>query len=119
MIDLPESITPTEDEIGYLLGIYVYYFKERGDLNTLRTLMIRTFCGVRILPSSKNKAFHSSRETLMHTCKTHPNLLSVFGGKLTTYRLTAKNTVHWLEKQLGKRHKIMDYDSIILKDPNE
>ncbi|WP_165905461.1 FAD-dependent oxidoreductase [Parashewanella spongiae] len=113
---LPEVIKPTEDEIRYLLGVFVHYFQQYGDINDLRELMIKTFCGVRILPSSKDKAFHTSRETLMHMDQTHPNFLSVFGGKLTTYRLTAKKTVSWLEKQLGKRHKVADFDTITLQD---
>jgi glycerol-3-phosphate dehydrogenase len=53
------------------------------------------------LPSGEGHAFHRSRETILHTDRTtRPRVLSVYGGKLTSYRATAEKVVERLKATL-------------------
>ena len=45
-----------------------------------------------------------------------PRLLSIYGGKLTTFRDTAKQVLADIRKQLGSRDVIADVDAISLGD---
>ena len=50
----------------------------------------RAFAGLRVLPAQGGHAFHRSRETLLIPDRdTRPRLLSIYGGKLTTWRAVA------------------------------
>lgn len=72
------------------------------------------FCGVRVLPAFGSQAFSQSRETLLHIKPSHPRLLSVYGGKLTTYKHTAQQTLQQLSMVLGPRQTIADVEQLIL-----
>ncbi|HXH72114.1 MAG TPA: FAD-dependent oxidoreductase [Mariprofundaceae bacterium] len=82
----PDLAAPTEAEIDYLLAIHNRHFPTRacgrGDI-------LRTYCGLRVLP--QGEAFAASRETLIVADNEHrPTYLAVYGGKLTTFRRTAR-----------------------------
>lgn len=76
---------------------------------------MRHFCGVRVLPKQTGNAFAKPRDTLFHSPDGHPNLLNVYGGKLTTFRSTAKSSLDWLMEQLGPRQPIADVDDLPLQ----
>ena len=104
----------TAAEIDYLLGIYLHYFSEFGDVETLKTKVVDSFCGVRVLPKQTGNAFDRPRDTLQKSQASHPNLLSLYGGKLTTYRTTATEAIDWLEQTIGERQSLADFDKLQL-----
>ena len=104
----------TAQETDYLLGIYLHYFNQFGDIETLKTKVIDSFCGVRVLPKQTGNAFDRPRDTLQQSQTSHPNLLSLYGGKLTTYRTTAVEVLDWVEQLIGERQTLADFDSLSL-----
>ncbi|NOY67276.1 MAG: glycerol-3-phosphate dehydrogenase/oxidase [Gammaproteobacteria bacterium] len=96
----PDSISPTQEEINYLLSIYNHYF----DKNLKTSDVVSSFAGCRVLPASDNSAFHRSRETIiLADNKNDPHLLSIYGGKLTAYRATAETVMNHIRLILGKK----------------
>lgn len=85
--DAPDTVTPSDAEIAYLLDTHSAYFPQhRSD----RTQLLDAFAGLRVLPRSGKDANARSRETVItRDRERQPRLLSVFGGKLTAYRATA------------------------------
>lgn len=115
--ELSSLATPpivTQDEIQYLLGIYRHYFPHSPEIAQLTQLIVKHYCGVRVLPKQNSQAFERPRDTLMHTTASHPNLLSLYGGKLTTFRSTSAQVLDWIEQRLGKRVAIADVDKLPL-----
>lgn len=104
----------TESEINYLLGIYKHYFPLAPEIDELKTKITQTFCGIRVLPKQNSQAFERPRDTLMKTSISHPRILSLYGGKLTTFRSTSAEVLEWIEKALGKREAIADVDKLSL-----
>lgn len=105
---------PKREEINYLLGIYQHYFADSGGIEILESKIIDTFCGVRVLPKQVGTSFERSRELWLQTRESHPRLLTLYGGKLTTFRSTAKEVTLWLEQMLGGRKVVADIDSLPL-----
>ncbi|MGZ0788041.1 hypothetical protein ACXM5X_34490, partial [Pseudomonas saponiphila] len=77
-------------------------------------LITQTFCGIRVLPKQNSQAFERPRDTLMKTSISHPRILSLYGGKLTTFRSTSAEVLEWIEKAIGKRQSIADVDKLTL-----
>ncbi len=72
--------------------------------NLKREAILYTYSGVRPLPYTDNQDEQSI--TRRHFVYTHDNLdgvISIVGGKLTTYRNLAKQTVDLIFKKLGRR----------------
>ena len=111
-IDTPSQVT--ESETHYLLGIYRHYFPLSPSIEELKAKIVQTYCGVRVLPKQASSAFERPRDTLMQTSVSHPRLLSLYGGKLTTFRSTSAEVIEWIEQKLGKRPPIADVDSLRL-----
>ncbi len=114
LASLDSPLQVTESEINYLLGIYRHYFPLSPSIDELKTKIVQTFCGVRVLPKQASSAFERPRDTLMQTSVSHPRLLSLYGGKLTTFRSTSAEVLEWVEQKLGKRTPIADVDSLRL-----
>lgn len=112
--ELPEKLKPTQEEIDYLLAIYLHHFPRYGTKQSLSKLIEGTFCGVRVLPVQNSSSFDRSRETLIHRTSSHPRIVSIYGGKLTTFRCTAKESVQSLRYLLGSRQKQADVGSELL-----
>ena len=90
-----------EQEINYL-------FRETNRVipqaSLTREQILYTYSGVRPLPFTGDKDEQSI--TRRHFIRRHPrvnNLFSIVGGKLTTYRSLAQETVDLVFKQLGQR----------------
>ena len=111
--EAPSEFHASEKEIDYLCQIYAHYFHAFSS-SELRDLLVKTFCGARVLPNTSSNPFRRSRETIMKSYPEHSHLLNILGGKLTTYRVTAKQTVSWIEKRLGGRTQVADFDKIKL-----
>ncbi|WP_076416295.1 glycerol-3-phosphate dehydrogenase/oxidase [Shewanella sp. UCD-KL12] len=104
----------TREERYYLLGIYCHYFPQYENIEVLDAQVLQTFCGVRVLPKTSGSAFERSREVLLQKSMTHPRLMTVLGGKLTTFRATSKEAVDWVKLQLGERESIANIDKLPL-----
>lgn len=96
----PDEVSAEEWEIEYLLSETNRAFPSAA-LNRERVLY--TYAGVRPLPFTTN---HSERSiTRRHFLREHSqfkNLVSVVGGKLTTYRSLAEECVDLVLRKLGK-----------------
>jgi glycerol-3-phosphate dehydrogenase len=104
----------TESEIVYLLGIYRHYFPLSPEMNELKAKIVKTFCGIRVLPKQNSQAFERPRDTLMQASMSHPRILSLYGGKLTTFRSTSVEVIEWIEQKIGKREPIADVERLTL-----
>lgn len=88
----PRQVEIDENETDYLLDIYNQYFKYQLDKNDV----ISSFSGVRPLyGDTSDIAQQVTREHRLELDMNEGNapLLSVFGGKLTTYRTLAQSAV--------------------------
>jgi len=96
----PGEVRAEEWEIDYLLSETNRAFPS-AELDRERVLY--TYAGVRPLPFTTN---HNERSiTRRHFLREHPrfkNLVSVVGGKLTTYRSLAEECVDLVLRKLGK-----------------
>ncbi|MGI9291580.1 MAG: glycerol-3-phosphate dehydrogenase/oxidase [Gammaproteobacteria bacterium] len=112
--DNPDKVKPLSSEESYLLGVLKYYFPaykkfERKDLLT-------SWAGLRVLPSGEGHAFHRSRETILHTDDdVRPRFLSIYGGKLTTYRATAEKVCRKIAPSLPDKKPLADTRELTLK----
>lgn len=105
--DDPDDVAPLPTERSYLLGILQYYFPR------FRTLGLQDieseFAGLRVLPGGTGHAFHRSREVIFDVDKQrHPRMVSIYGGKLTTWRVTAQKTLERIASSLPEREPVAD-----------
>jgi len=107
----PEQVAPRQEEIYYLLETLRHYFPSHSDK------VVDSFSGVRVLPETEQVAFHRSRETILHIDQAHPRLLTVYGGKLTTYRNTARKIIELVRPVLGTRDRKAGTERIHLARP--
>jgi len=92
-----DNIAPTEDEKKYLLETYNRYFKATASNENIT----ESFAGLRVLPVSDQSAFNKSRESLIIHNASSPGLITLIGGKLTTYRASSEDVLHQIKKLLG------------------
>jgi glycerol-3-phosphate dehydrogenase len=101
----PADVRPTAEEIDYLLEIYNHYFKREltsGDI-------IDAFAGLRVLPAGDENASSKSRETHFHENDPgRPRVVSIYGGKLTSYRATAEKLLRRIKTALPKTTPVAD-----------
>lgn len=98
--DDPDQVRSEWWEIDYLLAETNRAFPDAG-LTHERILF--TYSGVRPLPWTRNEDEQSI--TRRHFIREHPrmkNLLSIVGGKLTTYRSLAEGCVDLIFRKLGR-----------------
>jgi glycerol-3-phosphate dehydrogenase len=98
----PDHVRPLPGEELYLLGVLGHYFPALRNLG--RSDLVASWAGLRVLPGGQGHAFHRSRETILHTDRSErPRVLTIYGGKLTSYRATAEKVVEKLEHSLPER----------------
>lgn len=84
----PERVAPLPAEIAYLRETLTRYFP------ALDGEPLRAYAGLRVLPASKTTAFRRPRETVLHVDDAaRPRIVSIYGGKLTTYRAVAERVL--------------------------
>ena len=96
----PDEVRCEQWEIDYLLAEANLAFPGAG---ITRDNILDTYSGVRPLPVTGDKA--EENITRRHFIREHPqlpNLLSIVGGKLTTYRSLAEECVDLIFRKLGK-----------------
>jgi len=107
----PEASRCLDSEREYLLRTLTHYFPDLSiDLST-----VDSFAGLRVLPRSSERAFQRSRDVIFSVDnEVAPRLLSVMGGKLTTYRATALQALARIQPALPKRRAVADTASLPL-----
>ena len=99
--DDPDEVRSEWWEIDYLLAETNRAFPDAG---LTREQILFTYSGVRPLPWTRNEDEQSI--TRRHFIREHPrmkNLLSIVGGKLTTYRSLAEECVDLVFRKLGRQ----------------
>ncbi|GAA5214212.1 FAD-dependent oxidoreductase [Corallincola platygyrae] len=110
---LPEHIEATPQEVDYLLNVYRHYFPLH------KVSLVSSWAGLRVLPAMNDNPFSRPRDTWLQSSPNHPNMLNVYGGKLTTYRDTAIRAVKWCRSRLGLRPEVADYQTLKLVPPED
>lgn len=101
----------SEQEIEYLISITNHYFKKpisKADI-------VHTFSGVRPLLDDKStdaQAVTRDYKLILNNEADHAPLLSVFGGKITTYRKLAENAVNKLAPLYPKLSRSWTKDTL-------
>lgn len=102
---------PQKHEQDYLMQTLVHYFPAYRN----QPVILSAFAGLRVLPAGEGKAFSRPRETILHVDRQEcPRLLTVYGGKLTAYRLTAERVIQRLISTLPGRTAQADTRALIL-----
>jgi len=105
----PARVQPLATDEDYLLGVLQHYFPARS------TQVMNRFAGLRVLPASGSSAFRRSRETQLPVDDIRaPRLVSIYGGKLTGYRATARKVMRLLHRSLPARKAVARTDRLPL-----
>lgn len=89
-----EEVKASPEEIEYLLAVYNQYFTQP----IFGSDIISSFAGVRPLcDDESDEASAVTRDYTLEIDRTGPSLLSIFGGKLTTYRRLAESALSLLK----------------------
>ncbi|HEY6530480.1 MAG TPA: FAD-dependent oxidoreductase [Cellvibrionaceae bacterium] len=118
-IDNPSTAAITERETRYLLTSYNHYF---ANTPILAKDILRTFCGVRVLPQSAADSIainHAKRETQLIVNSEMPGYLALYGGKLTSFYATALKGITLLAPLLSAsvRYKPIDLQQASIAQP--
>lgn len=110
--DVPEAAACLDSECAYLLQTLVHYFPHLQ----IKKEDVKSFAGLRVLPRSEASAFKRSRDVLLIADdKKQVRVLSLMGGKLTTYRATAAKALAVVKSSLPVRNIRADTSTLPLK----
>jgi glycerol-3-phosphate dehydrogenase len=105
----PEDVRVLDREVDYLLAAMGHYFPHRSQV------IIDRFAGLRVLPATESTPFKRSREIqLTMDDPRRPRVVSIYGGKLTGYRLTAEKIMRHLQSTLPPSRPVADTASLKL-----
>jgi glycerol-3-phosphate dehydrogenase len=112
----PALVAPTPAEVHYLLGVLKHYFPRWRAM--AESDLIESFAGLRVLPAGPERAFSRSRETQLITDRAHkPRVLSIYGGKLTTWRAVSQRALGCIAPSLPRRRAVARTDRLALRAP--
>ena len=95
----PGAVAISDDETRYLCALVNRYFKRQLTPDEV----VWRYSGVRpLLDDHPGSAAAATRDYHLERDAGGPPLLSVFGGKITTYRKLAEEAVDWIAPLLGK-----------------
>lgn len=98
----PDEVTISEEETQYLIKLVNTYFQQTIDKNDI----ITTWSGVRpLLNNEQDKPQALSRDYVCHFSQQPAPVVSIYGGKITTYRQLAREAIDALRPlfpDLGK-----------------
>jgi glycerol-3-phosphate dehydrogenase len=110
----PATVAPGAQEIHYLQAVLRQYFPRFRAAELSQP--VTSFAGLRVLPAGVGHAFHRSRETLLTTDRpARPRLLSIFGGKLTTWRAVSARALAMIGPSLPSRPALARTDQLVLR----
>jgi glycerol-3-phosphate dehydrogenase len=108
----PADVRVLPGEQAYLLDVLHQYFPRYADAE-----IIDSFAGLRVLPVGREPAFRRSRETILHADRAdRPRLVTMYGGKLTTYRSTAEKVMNLVASSLPDSRRVADTRTLELTD---
>lgn len=94
----PALAAPRPHEIEYLCETFRRYFPDRP------VQVLDAYAGLRVLPADGGPLQRRSRETLLVADDpARARLVTIYGGKLTTYRATAARVLRLLEQAIPTR----------------
>ncbi len=100
----PADVRVLPGEEQYLTEVLYAHFPRFA-----REPIIDSFAGLRVLPVGRDTTFKRSRETVLHPDRARrPRLLTLYGGKLTTYRSTAEKVMKLVASSLPDRKPAAD-----------
>ena len=106
----PASVAPRPDEREYLLRLMEHYFPR------LPFKMLAAFAGLRVLPRDSARPFERGRELILQGDHAkRPRVLSLYGGKLTSYRADSEKVMAMLRPALPERSARADTSRLPLK----
>jgi glycerol-3-phosphate dehydrogenase len=113
----PRDLAPTIEEESYLLRTVQQYFPQTRSLQLHN--ICDSFAGLRVLPQSEQTPFSRPRETLL-ACDNEkkPRIVAVAGGKLTSYRATARKIVKKLRPTLDSEDPERNSDPLPVTGAN-
>ena len=112
----PALVAPTPAETHYLLGVLKHYFPRWRAM--AESDLIQSFAGLRVLPAGPDRAFSRSRETqLIPDRASKPRVLSIYGGKLTTWRAVSQRALGCIAASLPRRRALARTDQLTLRAP--
>lgn len=110
----PSRVQPTPHELKYLESVIRHYFPQRAAGET--HIAHEAFAGLRVLPAGGGHAFHRSRETLVVADRAQrPRVLSIYGGKLTTWRAVSARVLAQAAPSLPTRRARARTDRLLLR----
>jgi glycerol-3-phosphate dehydrogenase len=96
----PARVQIDPGEVSYLLGVVNRYFERQ----TTPADVVWSYAGVRpLLDDEAGNPSRVTRDYALELDRTPAPLMSVFGGKITTYRKLAQDAVDRLARELGSR----------------
>lgn len=108
----PATVAPRPEERQYLLQVMAHYFPGN------RFKEVDAFAGLRVLPRGGARPFERGRELILQGDKGHkPQVLSLYGGKLTSYRADAEKVMQKLLPSLPARKAVADTARLPLTPP--
>lgn len=114
----PADCRASDDEVEYLRRTLLHYFPDyQGEV-------VDRWAGLRVLPqpeehaaASKRPFSKQARDTIVHLDdEDRPSVISLFGGKLTAYRVTADKVLREACKTLGPVRRDIDTGELPLGD---
>ncbi|CAN5137516.1 FAD-dependent oxidoreductase [soil metagenome] len=100
----PDEARPLAAEIAYLTSVLRHYFPRFAAPG--QPELLDSFAGLRVLPKGEGHLFHRSRETLLDVDRDErPRVLTINGGKLTTFRATAGAVLERIRPSLPARRR--------------
>jgi glycerol-3-phosphate dehydrogenase len=91
----PDEVRADEADVAYLLEAANAYFP---DAQLIRSDVVAAWAGIRPLLPTTGSSVAASRE---HSIERRDGIVTVTGGKLTTYRVMAAQTVDAVQRELG------------------
>lgn len=102
-----DDVKATKEEVDYLLATYKSYFSETKEIKILHH-----FAGLRVLPRNDGSLFSRPRDTVLHWAM--PNMLALYGGKLTAYRSTSELVLKKIKPLLPSRRRVAHTEQLYL-----
>ncbi|WP_224369186.1 glycerol-3-phosphate dehydrogenase [Hyalangium versicolor] len=98
----PAEVRASEKDVAYLLASANAFFPQA---NLVRSDVVSAWAGIRPLVAryGGGDAGSTSREHAIDVSPT--GVIAISGGKLTTYRIMARDVVNAVERQLGATHR--------------
>ena len=114
--DAPEQAKPLASEVSYLLDAFTHYFPAvLPQTDNIEHSIIDQFAGLRVLPAANASAFRRPRDTIIQVDDVKsPKVASLYGGKLTAYRVTADKVMQRLLAVLPQKKPIADTKELTL-----